>query len=77
MVRISMEDEGEGLPEMDRERVFDKFYRVMAADRKRAGTGLGLSIARGFMEAMGGSIIATNREGRKGAIFILAIPVAK
>jgi two-component system sensor histidine kinase KdpD len=77
MVRISVEDEGEGLPEMDRERVFDKFYRVMAADRKRAGTGLGLSIARGFMEAMGGSIIATNREGRKGAIFILAIPVAK
>ena len=77
MVRISVEDEGKGLPEMDRERVFDKFYRVMAADSKRAGTGLGLSIARGFMEAMGGSIIAANREGRKGAVFILAIPVAE
>jgi two-component system sensor histidine kinase KdpD len=75
MVRISVEDQGEGLPEEDRERVFDKFYRVTAADRKRAGTGLGLSIARGFMEAMGGTITAANRaEG--GAAFILMVPAA-
>jgi len=76
MVRISVEDEGEGLPEEDRERVFDKFYRVTAADRKRAGTGLGLSIARGFMEAMGGSISAANRGEGHGAVFTLTVPVA-
>ena len=64
-----------GLPEADRERVFDKFYRVRAADRKRAGTGLGLSIARGFMAAMGGRITAANRPGG-GAVFTLVLPVA-
>ena len=38
------------------ERVFDKFYRVQAQDRRRAGTGLGLAICRGFVEAQGGRI---------------------
>ena len=76
LVRIEVMDEGDGLPDEDREKVFDKFYRVRAADRKRAGTGLGLSIARGFMDAMGGSITAANRSDRSGAIFTLILPVA-
>ena len=76
LVRIEVMDEGEGLPEEDRDKVFDKFYRVRAADRKRAGTGLGLSIARGFMEAMGGTITAANRSDRTGAVFTLTLPVA-
>lgn len=76
VMRIEIKDEGEGLPDEDREKVFDKFYRVRAADRKRAGTGLGLSIARGFMEAMGGSITAANRSDHNGAIFTLTLPVA-
>jgi two-component system sensor histidine kinase KdpD len=75
LLRITVEDEGPGLPEEDRERVFDKFYRVTAGDRKRAGTGLGLSIARGFMEAMGGAITAANGAAG-GAVFILTIPAA-
>ncbi len=74
-LRLSVEDEGEGLPEEDREKVFDKFYRVTAADRKRAGTGLGLSIARGFMEAMGGTLTAAN-QAKGGAVFTLTIPAA-
>jgi len=79
-VTIQIADEGPGLPEEDRERVFDKFYRVRVADKKRAGTGLGLAIARGFMEAMGGTITAANRtdnpaEGRTGAIFTLTLPI--
>ena len=40
----------------DVERIFDKFYRARKGDRVRAGTGLGLAIARGFVEAMGGTI---------------------
>ena len=52
MIRLEIQDEGPGIPEEDRERIFDKFYRVQAADRRRAGTGLGLAICRGFMEAM-------------------------
>ena len=76
VVHIEVMDEGEGIADEDREKIFDKFYRVLAADRKRAGTGLGLSIARGFMEAMGGTIIAANRSDRSGAVFTLTLPVA-
>ncbi|HWX90682.1 MAG TPA: ATP-binding protein, partial [Rhizomicrobium sp.] len=74
-VKLQVLDEGPGLPEEDRERVFDKFYRVRAGDKKRAGTGLGLSIARGFMEAMGGTITAANRSDRGGAVFTLTLPI--
>ena len=74
-VRVQVLDEGPGVPEEDRERIFDKFYRVRVADKKRAGTGLGLAIARGFMEAMGGTITAANRGDKGGAMFTLTIPV--
>ena len=75
-LKMQVLDEGPGLPEEDRERIFDKFYRVRAGDRQRAGTGLGLAIARGFMEAMGGTITAANRTDVKGAVFTLTIPLA-
>lgn len=76
---ISVADEGPGIAPDDRERIFDKFYRVRAADKKRAGTGLGLAIARGFVEAMGGTLTAANRPapqtGRPGAVFTITLPV--
>ncbi len=68
-------DEGTGIPDEALERVFDKFYRVRGADRQRAGTGLGLAVCRGFVEAMGGTITAANRQDRSGAIFTLKLPV--
>jgi two-component system sensor histidine kinase KdpD len=74
-VTIDVIDEGDGIPPADLERIFDKFYRVHAADRKRAGTGLGLAICRGFIEAMGGTIVAANRPDRPGAVFTLRLPV--
>ena len=74
-VRVEVLDEGEGIPEAELERVFDKFYRVRRADRQRAGTGLGLPICRGFVEAMGGTITAANRTDRAGAIFAISLPV--
>ncbi|HEY5346631.1 MAG TPA: ATP-binding protein, partial [Rhizomicrobium sp.] len=74
-VKLMVLDEGPGLPEEDRERIFDKFYRVRASDSRRAGTGLGLAIARGFMEAMGGTITAANRTDRGGAVFTLSLLV--
>jgi two-component system sensor histidine kinase KdpD len=74
-VEIDVSDEGEGIPPADLERIFDKFYRVHATDRRRAGTGLGLAICRGFMEAMGGTITAHNRGDRSGAVFVVSIPV--
>ena len=74
-VRLSVIDEGAGIASADLERIFDKFYRVHAQDRQRAGTGLGLAICRGFIEAMGGTIVAENRRDRAGAIFTLTLPV--
>jgi two-component system sensor histidine kinase KdpD len=74
-VVLQILDEGPGIPPTDLERVFDKFYRVGGADRKRAGTGLGLAISRGFVEAMQGSITAGNRTDRLGAVFTLTLPV--
>jgi two-component system sensor histidine kinase KdpD len=69
-------DEGEGIPPADVERIFEKFYRSGGADRRRAGTGLGLAICRGFVEAMGGTIMARNRLDRLGAMFIITLPVS-
>ncbi|MHC2000270.1 DUF4118 domain-containing protein [Methylobacterium sp. CM6241] len=74
-VHLAVLDEGDGLPEADVERVFDKFYRVRKGDSVRAGTGLGLAIARGFVEAMGGAMTAGNRRDRLGAIFTIVLPV--
>ena len=76
LVRLSISDEGDGIPPADLERIFDKFYRVQTADRKRAGTGLGLAICRGFVEAMNGAIVAKNRTGAQGAVFIITLPVS-
>jgi two-component system sensor histidine kinase KdpD len=74
-VAVEVVDEGPGIPPADLERVFDKFYRVHAQDRRRAGTGLGLAICRGFVEAQGGRIEARNRRDRSGAVLTVRIPV--
>ncbi|HEX4303039.1 MAG TPA: sensor histidine kinase KdpD [Rhizomicrobium sp.] len=74
-VRLEVGDEGGGIPAEDLERIFDKFYRVQAADRRRAGTGLGLAICRGFVEAMGGTIAAGNKSMGHGAVFTLVLPI--
>jgi two-component system sensor histidine kinase KdpD len=76
VLQLRIVDEGSGIPPDDLEKIFDKFYRVHATDRKRAGTGLGLAICRGFIEAMGGTIRAGNRADRSGAVFTITLPIA-
>ncbi|APH55967.1 Sensor protein kdpD [Granulibacter bethesdensis] len=75
VLTIRVLDEGAGLSVQDTESVFEKFTRFRAADRSRPGTGLGLAIARGFIEAMGGGIVARNRSDRSGAEFTITLPV--
>ena len=70
-------DEGSGIPAIDLEHIFDKFYRAQKADQVRAGTGLGLAISRGFVEAMHGTIVAANRTDRSGAAFTISLPIPR
>ncbi len=55
-ITITIDDEGPGIPEADRKRIFDMFYRARAGDAQPAGTGLGLAICKGIVEAHGGTI---------------------
>lgn len=68
-------DEGPGVPERDRERIFEKFYRRPNA-RQIAGTGLGLHIAREIARIHQGDLWVEPGEP-KGATFCLALPLAK
>jgi two-component system, OmpR family, sensor histidine kinase KdpD len=77
IVKLEVSDEGSGIPAHEIDRIFEKFHRADKEDQVQAGTGLGLAISRGFIEAMGGSLIAGNRSDRPGAVFTIAMPVPK
>ena len=73
-VLCSIEDNGQGIPEEELSRLFERFYRVdKGRSRERGGTGLGLSIAREVVEAHGGEISASSLQG-KGTSFSFRIP---
>lgn len=58
-IHVQVSNQGPQVPPEDLERIFDKFYRITAADQV-TGTGLGLSICKGIIEAHGGHIWAEN-----------------
>lgn len=75
-VTLSVVDMGKGIPENDLDQIFEKFFRRGKPDGRAPGTGLGLPIARGFVEAMGGTIKAESpAQKRKGTRMILRFPV--
>jgi two-component system sensor histidine kinase KdpD len=69
---LEVRDRGPGLGPQAAERVFEPFYRASDAVPGQ-GVGLGLAVARGFVEAMGGTIQASDRPGG-GAVFRLTFP---
>jgi PAS domain S-box-containing protein len=71
-VELRVSDEGAGIPEEERERIFRKFYRGSSSVLS-GGTGLGLFISRGLVTAMGGRIWVDSAEG-KGSTFTLELP---
>ncbi len=75
LMSLQIIDEGDGIPPMELESVFDKFYRAQKGDHVRPGTGLGLAISRGFVEAMHGTITASNRTDRSGAVLSIRLPI--
>jgi signal transduction histidine kinase len=61
---IEIDDDGPGIPEHERERVFAPFYRIETSrSRVTGGTGLGLAVARSIVHAHGGDIRLAGREG--------------
>lgn len=74
-VRVSVRDEGLGIPEELQKRVFGKFFRGEASASGIPGSGLGLTIARSVVEAHGGSMSFKSAAG-KGSVFSLELPVA-
>lgn len=76
-VLVSVEDSGIGIPAEEKNRIFDKFYRVPAhAEMNQPGTGLGLAIAKSVVEQHGGKIWVDSEPG-KGSRFSFVLPVAE
>jgi signal transduction histidine kinase len=63
-LRITVADDGPGIPEAELERVFEPFYRIEGSrSRETGGVGLGLSVARDIVRAHGGELTLRNRPG--------------
>jgi signal transduction histidine kinase len=72
--RIAVSDEGAGISEEDRRRIFEKFYRGLAASGV-GGTGLGLAVARELVHSHGGLIELESSVGH-GSTFVVSLPLA-
>lgn len=74
VVEISVSDQGIGIEEADRERIFERFYRAdEARSRRTGGTGLGLSIVKHATQRHGGEVRLWSRPGR-GSTFTMRLP---
>lgn len=73
-IKVSVADKGEGIPEKDIPRIFERFYRVdKARSKKTGGTGLGLSIVKHLVENHGGRVGVESQLGQ-GSVFYFTLP---
>jgi signal transduction histidine kinase len=74
LLEIMVDDDGPGIPDEERERIFEPFYRLdRSRDRATGGFGLGLSIARKAV-ALHGGVLAVQRSPLGGARFVISLP---
>jgi two-component system sensor histidine kinase QseC len=74
-ISLSVADNGPGVPESERDIVFDKFYRGRNAQRSESGSGLGLAIVKSLVDLHGGSVRVEDSLPR-GARFVVELPRA-
>ncbi|GGE03231.1 two-component sensor histidine kinase [Marinithermofilum abyssi] len=77
MVEIRLLDQGTGIPEHERSRIFERFYRTdQSRNRESGGAGLGLAIARSLVDLHGGRIgVRTRSDGKQGSEFWFRLPI--
>ncbi|MFF7181823.1 ATP-binding protein [Streptomyces sp. NPDC008121] len=76
LIEIAVTDQGIGIPDKDKERIFERFYRVdPARSRATGGTGLGLAIVKHVAASHGGEVSVWSTEGQ-GSTFTLRLPEA-
>ncbi|MCK7624625.1 ATP-binding protein [Streptomyces sp. RS10V-4] len=76
LIEIAVTDQGIGISEKDRDRIFERFYRVdPARSRATGGTGLGLAIVKHVAASHGGEVTVWSAEGQ-GSTFTLRLPEA-
>jgi signal transduction histidine kinase len=73
MVRVEIEDTGNGIPDHVRDRIFDPFFTTRPFGE---GTGLGLWICHGIIRSLGGTIEAHPGAGSRGTCFVMELPIA-
>jgi signal transduction histidine kinase len=76
MVRVAVCDRGPGVPEAERERIFEPFYRMSGHAEREGGVGLGLALVRQIARRHGGDVVCTPREGG-GSCFALTLPAQR
>ncbi len=72
---VDVSDRGPGVPQAERERIFEPFYRSSHTSESSGGVGLGLSLVRSIARQHGGSVQCLAREGG-GARFVVSLPLA-
>jgi two-component system phosphate regulon sensor histidine kinase PhoR len=76
-IEVRVSDSGIGIPEADRPRVFERFYRVdKARSRELGGTGLGLAIVKHIVEGHGGLVWAEGNDPH-GSRFVVRLPLSR
>lgn len=73
-VHITVADNGNGIPDKDKKRVFDRFYRADLSRTEKTHFGLGLSVATELTTLLGGTLTLSDTEGG-GATFVLSLPI--
>lgn len=77
MIYVSVADTGIGIPDADKEHVFDRFFQSEAGNRSSMGSGIGLHVVREYVRLQGGDVTVSDLTEGKGTVFSFTIPLRK